>query len=64
MILDEPCSSVDASARKPIWETIKTLRKGRAIVLATHYLDEAEHLSDSVLILNEVINDARLKAKR
>lgn len=29
------------------------LRKGRAVVLATHYLDEAEHLSDSILIMNE-----------
>lgn len=29
------------------------LRKSRAVVLATHYLDEAEHLSDSILIMNE-----------
>lgn len=29
------------------------LRQGRAVVLATHYLDEAEHLSDSILIMKE-----------
>lgn len=41
-------------ARKNIWDLISVLRKGRAVALATHYLDEAEHLSDSILIMNEV----------
>lgn len=54
VILDEPCSAVDTKARKKIWEIIKRLRIGRAVILATHFLDEAEHLSDNVLILNEV----------
>lgn len=53
VILDEPCSGVDTKARRNIWELISLLRKGRAVVLATHYLDEAEHLSDSILIMNE-----------
>lgn len=53
VILDEPCSGVDTKARRNIWELISILRKGRAVVLATHYLDEAEHLSDSILIMNE-----------
>lgn len=53
VILDEPCSGVDTKARRNIWDLISVLRKGRAVVLATHYLDEAEHLSDSILILNE-----------
>ncbi|KAJ6638175.1 Glucosylceramide transporter ABCA12 [Pseudolycoriella hygida] len=52
VILDEPCSGVDTKARKKIWQLIGDLRKGRAVVLATHHLDEAEHLSDNVLILN------------
>lgn len=42
-------------ARKNIWDLISVLRQGRAVALATHYLDEAEHLSDSILIMNEVI---------
>lgn len=55
VILDEPCSAIDTKARKKIWETIRKLRTGRAVILATHYLDEAENLSDHVIILNEVI---------
>lgn len=51
VILDEPCSSVDTKARKFIWELIQTLRKDRAVILATHHLDEAESLSDKVVML-------------
>lgn len=54
VILDEPCSGVDSKAREKIWQLISDLRKGRAVILATHYLDEAEHLSDNVLILDNV----------
>lgn len=54
MVLDEPCAGVDVQARKNIWDLISVLRKGRAVALATHYLDEAEHLSDSILVMNEV----------
>lgn len=54
VVLDEPCSGVDMKARKNIWDLISVLRQGRAVALATHYLDEAEHLSDSILIMNEV----------
>lgn len=60
VILDEPCSGVDQKARKNIWELIETLKQGRALILATHYLDEAEHLSDNILIMNngEVVTEA------
>ncbi|XP_035898665.1 ATP-binding cassette sub-family A member 12 [Anopheles stephensi] len=51
VILDEPCSSVDTKARKYIWELIQTLRKDRAVILATHHLDEAECLSDKIVLL-------------
>lgn len=57
VILDEPCSGVDTKARKNIWDLIELLRKGRAVVLATHYLDEAEHLSDNIVILKDVMPD-------
>lgn len=53
VILDEPCSGVDVKARRNIWDLVGTLRQGRAVVLATHHLDEAEHLSDNILILRE-----------
>lgn len=60
VILDEPCSGVDQKARKNIWELIETLKQGRALILATHYLDEAEHLSDNILIMNngKVVTEA------
>uniref|UniRef100_A0A1B0AMS1 ABC transporter domain-containing protein n=1 Tax=Glossina palpalis gambiensis TaxID=67801 RepID=A0A1B0AMS1_9MUSC len=51
VILDEPCNGVDAKARKDIWDLIERLRQGRAVIFATHFLDEAEHLSDNIIIM-------------
>lgn len=51
VILDEPCSGIDTNARKTIWELIGALRKNRAVVLATHDLDEAQHLGDKIVIM-------------
>lgn len=51
VILDEPCSGIDTHARKTIWELIEALRKNRAVVLATHDLDEAQHLGDKIIIM-------------
>uniref|UniRef100_A0A336KWA0 CSON000491 protein n=1 Tax=Culicoides sonorensis TaxID=179676 RepID=A0A336KWA0_CULSO len=53
VILDEPCTGVDTKARKNIWSLIESLRKGRAVALATHFLDEAEQLSDKIVIVNQ-----------
>ena len=54
VILDEPCNGVDTKARKDIWELIERLRKGRAVIFATHFLDEAEFLSDNIIIMKNV----------
>lgn len=54
VILDEPCNGVDNRARKGIWDLIEKLRKGRAVIFATHFLDEAEHLSDVIVIMKNV----------
>ncbi|XP_059222779.1 ATP-binding cassette sub-family A member 13 [Stomoxys calcitrans] len=51
VILDEPCNGVDNKARKDIWDLIERLRKGRAVIFATHFLDEAEYLSDVIVIM-------------
>lgn len=66
VILDEPCSAVDTRARRAIWQTIRVLRHGRAVVMATHHLDEAELLSDQVIVLNEgrVISESGTQALR
>ncbi|KAH8272412.1 hypothetical protein KR026_006078 [Drosophila bipectinata] len=51
VILDEPCNGVDAKARKDIWQLIERLRQGRAVIFATHFLDEAKYLSDFLVIM-------------
>jgi ABC-2 type transport system ATP-binding protein len=54
VILDEPTVGLDAHIRREIWEIIKDLRKeGVTILLTTHYLDEAEVLSNRVCIIDK-----------
>jgi ABC-2 type transport system ATP-binding protein len=53
LFLDEPTTGLDPNARRAIWDVIRGLSsKGRTIILTTHYLDEAEQLSDRVAIMN------------
>lgn len=54
LILDEPTTGLDANIRKELWALIKELKKtGLTILLTTHYLEEAEELSDTVCILHK-----------
>jgi ATP-binding cassette subfamily A (ABC1) protein 3 len=39
IILDEPTSGMDTSARRYIWEMIKNYKSGRIILLTTHFMD-------------------------
>jgi ABC-2 type transport system ATP-binding protein len=53
LILDEPTVALDPQVRRALWETLKALRNGgMTILLTTHYIDEAEALSDRVCILD------------
>src|SRR5437899_4548563 len=53
LFLDEPTTGLDPGARRGLWTLLGELkRKGRTILLTTHYLDEAEQLADDVAILN------------
>jgi ABC-2 type transport system ATP-binding protein len=53
MILDEPTVGLDPHIRRQIWEVIKTLRSTHvSVILTTHYLDEAEFLSDRVCLIH------------
>jgi ABC-2 type transport system ATP-binding protein len=53
LFLDEPTTGLDPNARRAIWEVIRGFKaKGKTIVLTTHYLDEAQQLSDRVAIMN------------
>ncbi len=52
LFLDEPTTGFDPAARRAAWEVIRSLRSlGKTILLTTHYLDEAEQLSDRVAVL-------------
>jgi lipooligosaccharide transport system ATP-binding protein len=52
LFLDEPTTGLDPQARMAVWDLIGSLRaEGMAIVLTTHYMDEAERLSDVVTVL-------------
>jgi ABC-2 type transport system ATP-binding protein len=54
LFLDEPTTGFDPAARRAAWDVIRSLRTlGKTILLTTHYLDEAEQLSDRVAVLRE-----------
>ena len=54
LFLDEPTASVDVELRKDMWDVVKKLNKnGVTIILTTHYIEEAEELSDRVAIIND-----------
>jgi ABC-2 type transport system ATP-binding protein len=54
IILDEPTVGLDPHVRRHLWESIHSLKKeGSSILLTTHYLEEAEQLSDRVCIIHE-----------
>ena len=52
LFLDEPTTGLDPQARVAVWQLVDGLRAdGLAIVLTTHYMDEAERLSDVLTVL-------------
>ncbi|MGH7203175.1 MAG: ABC transporter ATP-binding protein [Candidatus Levyibacteriota bacterium] len=54
LIIDEPTLGVDSEARHAIWQHLRLLKaKGRTVVVATNYLDEAQALCDTVAVLKK-----------
>lgn len=72
IILDEPTVGLDPDIRHQLWKIIKNLKeKGMTVILTTHYLDEAEVLSDKVcfikrgkILLTETVKDLKEKHKK
>ncbi len=53
VFLDEPTAGMDPQARRATWELIGKLRTdGVSVVLTTHFLDEAEQLADTVVVID------------
>ena len=51
LFLDEPTLGLDVLARHDLWETLRALKGRMTIILTTHYLEEAEALSDRIGIM-------------
>lgn len=53
LFLDEPTLGLDVIARKNLWQLIESLKGKMTIVLTTHYMEEAEFLSDRIGIMKD-----------
>ncbi|KAK5642702.1 hypothetical protein RI129_008869 [Pyrocoelia pectoralis] len=53
VICDEPTSGMDPAARKNLCDLLQAQKKGRTILLTTHYMDEADLLGDRIAIMSK-----------
>ena len=53
LFLDEPTVGIDPNARRDIWDFLRMQHKeGKTILLTTHYIEEAQHLCDDVMLID------------
>ncbi|WP_353582156.1 MULTISPECIES: hypothetical protein [Actinomycetes] len=52
MVLDEPTAGMDVESRRSFWATMRAdARRGRTVVFATHYLEEADAFADRIVMV-------------
>ncbi|XP_055602217.1 phospholipid-transporting ATPase ABCA3-like [Uranotaenia lowii] len=51
VLLDEPTSGMDPSARRALWDLLQLEKKNRTMLLSTHFMDEADVLGDRIAIM-------------
>lgn len=51
VLLDEPTSGMDLTARRKIWDMLKNNKQNRILILTTHFMDEADILGDRIAIM-------------
>ena len=67
LILDEPTTGLDPISRRTVWRLLKkVIEMGATVVLSTHYLEEAEFLSDRIAFINDgkIVADGSLQELR
>jgi ATP-binding cassette subfamily A (ABC1) protein 3 len=52
LVLDEPSSALDANAKRTLWRCLQSVARGRAVVLTTHSMEEADALADRIGIVS------------
>ena len=52
VLLDEPTSGMDLTARRLMWDMLKNNKANRIIILTTHYMQEADVLADRICIIS------------
>ena len=54
VVLDEPSEGLDPQSRRVLWNYIRSMRdeEGKTVILTTHIMDEADHLSDRIAIID------------
>jgi ABC-2 type transport system ATP-binding protein len=66
LLLDEPTTGLDPNARREVWAILHELkrRSQTSLILTTHYMEEAEHLCDYIVIIDrgEILREGTLKA--
>ena len=53
ILLDEPSSGMDTSARRKLWDMLKNYKSDRVVLLTTHFMDEADYLGDRIGIMGD-----------